>query len=260
VFVRKVTNKSGSIAIQVAKKVNRKNQIVKHIGTARSSTEVNQLLKLAHQFIEQQRIKSGIISFFDNRFEEPRLQQLLSQLTFHHPLDKLTYLFLTYFYHQIGFDQSIKNHCFKDLVVARIVHPSSKRNSRKILKTRFGRVYPLNKIYQTLKIAFTEGYRDKIENTAYRFVLRNISPSITVLFFDVTTLYYETFDEDDFRKCGFSKDHKNNQPQIVVALTVTKHGIPLTLQSFTGMSSTCFFRQLVSSSSRSFLHRRHFEN
>lgn len=37
-----------------------------------------------------------------------------------------------------------------------------------------------------------------------------------MLFFDVTTLYFEAFDEDDFRKCGFSKDHKSNQPQLTV--------------------------------------------
>ena len=52
--------------------------------------------------------------------------------------------------------------------------------------------------------------------------LQKQGEAVSVLFFDVTTLYFEAFDEDDFRKCGFSKDHKSNQPQVTVTLTVTR--------------------------------------
>ena len=64
--------------------------------------------------------------------------------------------------------------------------------------------------------------------------IRSFSPTISVLFFDVTTLYYESFDEDDLRKFGFSKDNKANQPQLVVTLTVTADGFPLHLRVFPG--------------------------
>lgn len=67
--------------------------------------------------------------------------------------------------------------------------------------------------------------------TAY---IRSFSPTISVLFFDVTTLYYESFNEDDLRKFGFSKDNKSNQPQLVVTLTVTAEGFPLHLRVFPG--------------------------
>jgi transposase len=54
------------------------------------------------------------------------------------------------------------------------------------------------------------------------------------LFYDVTTLYFETFEEDDLRKQGFSKDNKSQQPQILVALMVTKEGFPIAYEIFAG--------------------------
>jgi transposase len=54
------------------------------------------------------------------------------------------------------------------------------------------------------------------------------------LFYDVTTLYFETFAEDDLRKNGFSKDNKSQQPQILVALLVTKEGFPIAYSIFPG--------------------------
>ena len=54
------------------------------------------------------------------------------------------------------------------------------------------------------------------------------------MFYDVTTLYFETFTEDELRKNGFSKDNKLQQPQIVVALMVTPEGFPVGYEVFSG--------------------------
>ena len=55
-----------------------------------------------------------------------------------------------------------------------------------------------------------------------------------MLFYDVTTLYFETFEEDGLRKNGFSKDNKSQQPQILVALMVTPEGLPVSYEVFAG--------------------------
>jgi len=55
-----------------------------------------------------------------------------------------------------------------------------------------------------------------------------------LLFYDVTTLYFDTFEEDELRKNGFSKDNKSQQPQILVALMVTKDGFPVAYEVFPG--------------------------
>lgn len=55
-----------------------------------------------------------------------------------------------------------------------------------------------------------------------------------ILFYDVYTLYFETFEEDELRKNGFSKDSKSQQPRILIALVVTKEGFPIAYEVFSG--------------------------
>lgn len=66
------------------------------------------------------------------------------------------------------------------------------------------------------------------------FAEQNYGFNYDLLFYDVTTLYFETFDDDDLRKQGFSKDNKSQQPQILVALMVTKEGFPIAYDIFSG--------------------------
>ena len=232
-FIRKIKNSSGNTAIQVVQKTGRKNRIVKHIGTARTPLEIHQLKVIAQKFIDDRRIKSGVLSLFDTRYQENELDELLQRLTFTHALDTLTYRIFRYFYETVGFWQ-VKDECFADLVITRIAHPASKRKTRDILEQRFGRSYSLTGIYRSLKRSFTNNYKGIIEKVIYNFAKLNLHEDITVLFFDVTTLYFEAFDEDETRKNGFSKDYRHNQPQIVVALTVTTSGMPLAMKMFEG--------------------------
>lgn len=232
-FLRKVKNKSGNVSVQVVKKVRRKNKVLKHLGTARTSLELDHLVKTSHEYIKHQRINSGVISFFDSRFEKSALEKLLAKLSFTQSLETATYQFLEYFYKLIGLGR-LNDQCFQDLVIARIIKPSSKRQTREFLELRLGKKYSLTKVYRILRKAFSKQYKDQIEQIVQEFVTNTINPVISVVFFDVTTLYYEAFDEDDVRKCGFSKDYKHGQPQVMVALTVTTHGIPLAMRMFPG--------------------------
>jgi transposase len=54
------------------------------------------------------------------------------------------------------------------------------------------------------------------------------------LFYDVTTLYFETEQNDELRENGFSQDGKHSQPQIVLGLLVSKDGYPLSYSIFNG--------------------------
>lgn len=232
-FIRKVTNKSGNTAVQVVKKVGRSNKILKHIGTARTFLELSRLIERGQKYIKDQRIKSGIVSFFDSRFEKSDLEKLLDKLSFTHSWQTSTYQFLEHFYQIIGLSQ-LKDICFQDLVIARIIKPCSKRQTREFLELNLGKKYSLTKLYRVMRLAANNQYQEKIEHIVHKFVKNKINPVISVVFFDVTTLYYEAFDEDEVRKCGFSKDYKHNQPQVVVALTVTAQGVPLIMRMFPG--------------------------
>lgn len=74
------------------------------------------------------------------------------------------------------------------------------------------------------------------ESYAVAYAKEHLSFDFSVVFYDVTTLYFETFteDADGFRKTGFSKDNKANQPQIVIGLIVTREGFPVSFEVFEG--------------------------
>lgn len=76
--------------------------------------------------------------------------------------------------------------------------------------------------------------KDEVEEVVMAFAKECYSFNYELLFYDVTTLYFETFEEDELRKNGFSKDNKSQQPQILVALMVTKEGFPVACEIFSG--------------------------
>jgi transposase len=55
---------------------------------------------------------------------------------------------------------------------------------------------------------------------------------VSIVFYDVTTLYFEIDNEDDLRKTGFSKEGKHQNPQIVLGLLVSVDGYPLAYEIF----------------------------
>jgi transposase len=73
-----------------------------------------------------------------------------------------------------------------------------------------------------------------IELAALSVVKNIFSESIYFVLYDVTTLYFETYHQDELRVTGYSKDDKSKQPQIVIGLLVTKSGFPLAHEVFSG--------------------------
>jgi transposase len=61
--------------------------------------------------------------------------------------------------------------------------------------------------------------------------------SFDVLLYDLTSTYFESdppFDEDDKRRYGYSRDHRFDCVQVVIALIVTPEGFPLTYEVLAG--------------------------
>lgn len=206
--------------------------MIRHFGTARNELETNALVGLAKQFLEDQRIKSGNISLFDNRYSASEMTGILSKFCVRRILDSATFNFFVHFYNVLEFDQ-IDHESFADLIIARIILPVSKAKTRGFLESKLNKHYSLSGLYRIMDKIYKLGFQSQLEEKMITHI-KSFSPTISVLFFDVTTLYYESFDEDDLRKFGFSKDNKSNQPQLVVTLTVTTDGFPLHLRVFPG--------------------------
>ena len=122
---------------------------------------------------------------------------------------------------------------FKQIVMARIANPDSKRASVKGLEEQFGVSLNLDQVYRMMD-KIDDKAIDNLNEIAYRETKRLFNDKIDVIFFDATTLYFESFSEDEFKKNGYSKDLKFNQPQVVLALMVTKEGLPIGYQAFSG--------------------------
>jgi transposase len=77
-------------------------------------------------------------------------------------------------------------------------------------------------------------YKERVEKISFEHTKKILNGSITVVFYDMTTLYFEAEDEDDLRKIGFSKDGKFQQPQIMIGLLVGENGYPIGYDIFEG--------------------------
>lgn len=130
----------------------------------------------------------------------------------------------------MGFD-ALKDETFKQLVLARIVVPTSKADSVRVLE-ELGVEHPsLRTMFRSLARAQERGYRDQV--AAACFAHATVHGDLTLCLYDVTTLYFEAEDEDDLRKVGYSKERRVD-PQVVVGLLVDRRGFPLEVGCFEG--------------------------
>jgi hypothetical protein len=224
--IRQIKYSADSVSIQVYKIENRKRVIIRHIGTARNEQEKADLLTLANDFIV--RISKQLNLFGNDQSANflylTQTEFLGVYYTFLH--DLLSKLLII-----MGLDK-IKSRLLLDLVVLRMIEPASKLRSIELLSEYFGIRHRRQNYYQSAPQWLS--LKSKAEKNALTFARKHYGFDFDLLFYDVTTLYFETFEEDELRKNGFSKDSKSQQPQILVALMVTKEGFPIAYEVFTG--------------------------
>jgi transposase len=119
-----------------------------------------------------------------------------------------------------------------DLVAIRIFEPASKLRSLELMEQFFG-ISHSRKTYYKIAPQCVDLKRT-VEKKVADFAGIHYTFNFDILFYDVTTLYFETFEEDGFRRNGFSKDNKSEQPQILIALMVSKEGFPVAYEVFSG--------------------------
>lgn len=120
----------------------------------------------------------------------------------------------------------------RDVVLSRLVYPCSKRGTQKKLEKHFGKKHDLNMIYKMMDQLFP-----KIDQVKQRTFLKTkalFPEKIDLLLFDVTTLYFESVEEDELRNFGYSKDHRFNTTQVVLALATNQEGLPVGYELFEG--------------------------
>lgn len=129
-------------------------------------------------------------------------------------------------------DRPKDNEMLKDLVLMRLASPTSKLKAQEMLENRFRKCHDLDAIYRVMDKLFNKITDLKV--ITFNKTKSLLPETVDILFFDCTTLYFESTEVDDLRKFGYSKDHRFNTTQVVLALATNGDGLPIGYELFEG--------------------------
>jgi transposase len=224
-FIRKKKNRSGSISIQIIQKQQGKYVVIKTLGTSNDEEEIDRLYKQAQEAIP---LLFNQITLFDDPLELPRVDELNNddirvvgpELIFGRIFD------------HIGFSK-IPDQLFKELVISRITHPGSKLQLSEYLQENNRQDISADNIYYFLD-KLNSKYKHQIEDISFAYTRKLLNGNIGIVFYDMTTIYFESSQPDELRMTGFSKDGKHQHPQIFLGLLVGRNGYPIGYDIFEG--------------------------
>lgn len=228
-FVRKKLNSSGSISVHVIQKINGRNKILRIVGSATTQQEIEKLVYLANQEIE--RLSGNHLKLFG--FEsDAAIEKAFSILNNASIRTLGPEIIFGRIYDFIGFG-AIQDELFRHLIIARLAFPLSKLKTIDYLYRYQGISLDIDAVYRFLD-KLNDKLKPQVEKIAFNHTLKVLNYKISVVFYDMTTLYFETSDEDDLRKTGFSKDGKHQCPQIYIGLLVGLGGYAIGYDIFEG--------------------------
>lgn len=225
-FVRQKKNKSGVVSIQVIDKSSGRYKLLKTIGSSSDRIQIDKLIEEARNYIKE--IKK--LNEFDFSNSNQFIQNILENIR----ALKLSGidLVLGKIFDEIGFNK-IEDNLFKDLVLYRLVYPKSKLKTTEYLYRFSQKQYSEDDIYRYMDKLHNK-QKETVQKISFEHTSLILDSEIRVVFYDVTTIYFESDNEDEFRKTGFSKEGKHQNPQIVLGLLVSKNGYPLAYDVFEG--------------------------
>lgn len=253
-FVRTKISSNGSRKVQLVESYREngkvRQRIVRHIGQALSDEEQRRLEDLA-QYIKTTLENPQEPTLFnpdelsrisyETKFKSGKLPVDLIRLREEQRLIIGFHDIYGGLYKILGFNK-ILNKCrvssnvMRDVILCRLAFPLSKRATVELLKVKFGITHSLDAVYRMMD-HLDQQTISQIQQITYLQSMRLLDNKVSVLFYDCTTLYFESFIEDELKQYGYSKDHKFNQSQVLLALMVTKEGLPIGYEVFEG---SCF--------------------
>ena len=246
-WIRRVRTASGATAVQIAEYADGRRKIVAHVGSAHTEAELGILLERARDMLSDPAQGS-----FDLAIEPatPRVPLMATAAT---PAlfgaerpgpaavtvapprvvstdSRVLFEALDAIFAALGFG-ALGDDVFRDLVLARVVEPTSILDAGRVLADLGRKAASDKTMRRTLARCAGRGYRDTIADACFAHALA--SGNVSLVLYDVTTLYFEAENEDGLRKVGYSKERRVD-PQIVVGLLVDRHGFPLEIGCFEG--------------------------
>lgn len=225
-FIRQKKNKSDVISVQIIDKSSGKYRVIQTIGSSSDAVVIENLIIKAKDFIKTHQGTQE----FDFTNSSLHIETILNAITSH----KLVGidLVLGQIFDEIGFN-ILEDELFKDLVLYRLVYPKSKLKTTEYLYRYAQKNYSEDDIYRYLD-KLQSKQKELVQQISYDHTRKVLNNEISIVFYDVTTIYFEIDNEDELRKTGFSKEGKHQNPQIVLGLLVSKNGYPLAYEIFKG--------------------------
>ena len=265
-FIRKKLNKSGTVSVFVLSTTKaRKQRLVKSFGSAHpnDTAAMEKLMQQASSFIQEMEGPSlphiyeeeDVIDSFVSSLNNAQVQVAGPELVFGTLYDRIGY-------------GAIQNRMFRNIVICRLFNPGSKLRTVDYMERYLHVTYSVDQIYRFLdNLCYRkeeekkadddckdetggkdedlskcvapakpkpDDFKTRIEDIAYSYTKKMAGGNISVCFYDMTTLYFEAAEEDDLRRCGFSKDGKHSCPQIFLGLLVASGGNPIGYEIYEG--------------------------
>ena len=227
-YVREVKNRSGSISIQIISKDKGRYRVVKTVGCGAQRHEIDRIKIVAHQELERLQCQPKL---FRSEHDD-LIEGIFSSLSNSSISTVGPELIFGRIYDYIGFSR-IREELFRHLVISRLAFPLSKLKTTEYLYRYQGKSIDVDAIYRFLD-KLSDTLKPVVEQIAFTHTLRILKGNLSVVFYDMTTLYFEASDEDDLRKMGFSKDGKHSNPQILIGLLVGLGGYAIGYDIFEG--------------------------
>lgn len=256
-FIRiKTTPNSPKKAVQIVENLRDGNKvrqrIVRHVGTALNDDELKRMKDLA-EFIKASIEAESQPSLFSpesmaqmaiearNKANDEPLPVNLKNLREEKRIVLGIHDVYGQLYKETGFDHVIPNAARKvaiaknlfHIVMGRLAHASSKMATVKDLSENFGVSLSLPGVYRMMD-KLDEKTIQRIKQAVYNSTASLMKDPINIVFYDCTTLYFESFTEDELKQYGYSKDMKFNQSQVLLAIMVTSWGLPIDYQVYEG--------------------------
>lgn len=238
-----------------------------HVGVAANEDEIEKLKQLGIAFIAQEQLRreqaSPQTSMFPPQSVEERLEALKKTMVYkkrgrkpRETLENVTaedrvslaelveekrivegfHDVAGHVYDTLGYNFLLKSKkdqtLLKDIVLMRMAEPSSKLKAQQLLAERFAKTHDLDAIYRVMDKLLPK--IDSMKQCTFQRTRDILPETIDILFFDCTTLYFESTEVDDLRAFGYSKDHRFNTTQVVLALATNSDGLPIGYELFEG--------------------------
>lgn len=227
-FVRKKKNRSGTVTIVVVDKSHGRFREVHNLGTSSDAHEIDKLEMEARKWIFKNVGQPALDLWPEERLlPESEIISSIKDLRQDGAVKLLKQV-----YSGIGFD-SLRDKVLRDLAIARVCEPRSKLATVDYMRRYWGEDYHYQQVYRYLDTLYNSR-KEEVLKISVEHTRKILGGVITVAFYDVTTLYFESFKEDNLRAPGFSKDGKTAETQVVLGLLVSQNGYPLSYSLFNG--------------------------